>query len=137
MMFEGEQRVEAERLSQVAQRHVLGQYRSVRAPFLREHVQRDADSHGDLQGISFRIRYGTNYTPSGPLCRARPEKRRGCPRVLLAQLRRLPEGLFQSTPTGADQGTSSLSSSSRFPIVSNSWRLSPVTLPPGRLRLRT
>src|SRR5262245_27116218 len=48
MVFEREQRVEAERLSQVAQRHVLGQYRSVRAPFLREHVQRDADFHGDL-----------------------------------------------------------------------------------------
>src|SRR5215470_5432443 len=66
MMLEREQRVEAERLRQVAQRHVLGQHRGVRASFLREHVQRDADFHGDLQGIAFGIRYGPNYTPSGP-----------------------------------------------------------------------
>jgi hypothetical protein len=46
MMFEREQRVEAQRLGEVAHRQMLADHRGVRAAFLAQHVERDADFHG-------------------------------------------------------------------------------------------
>ena len=48
VVLEREDRVEAEGLGQVAQGQVLGEDGGVRAPFLRQHVERDTDSHDVL-----------------------------------------------------------------------------------------
>ena len=48
VVLEREDGVEAERLSQVAERQVLADDRGVRAPFLREHVERHPDFHDVL-----------------------------------------------------------------------------------------
>src|SRR6185437_8085550 len=46
MMLEREQRVEAERLGEVAECEMLGHHRDIRSTRLGQHVQRDADFHG-------------------------------------------------------------------------------------------
>ena len=52
VVLQREDRVEAERLGQVAQGQVLGEHGGVRAAFLRQHVERDADSH-DVLPVDF------------------------------------------------------------------------------------
>jgi hypothetical protein len=45
MVLQGEERVKTERLGQVPEGHVFGEYRRIGAPGLGEHVQCDADFH--------------------------------------------------------------------------------------------
>jgi hypothetical protein len=51
MVFERENRVEAERLGQIAERQVLADDRGVRAAGLTQHVERDPDFHRRTPGL--------------------------------------------------------------------------------------
>ena len=46
MVLKREDRVEAQRLGEIAHRQMLADHRGVRAPVLAQHVERDADFHG-------------------------------------------------------------------------------------------
>jgi hypothetical protein len=45
VVLEGEERIEAQRLGEIAECHVLGEHGRVRQPWLLEHVEGDADFH--------------------------------------------------------------------------------------------
>ena len=49
VVLEGEERVEAERLGEIAECQMLGEDVGVRAAFLLQHVERDSDLHGVLR----------------------------------------------------------------------------------------
>ena len=57
VMLQRPQRVEPERLGEIAERHVLAEHRRVGQAFLRQHVERDADFHDrPPRSIRFALR---------------------------------------------------------------------------------
>jgi hypothetical protein len=61
VVLECPQRIEAERLGQIAERHVLREYRRVGAAFLLQHVERHSDFH---ECLPFEARSAGSRCPS-------------------------------------------------------------------------